>query len=219
LPPRSLGLLEDSTTMLLTATNQTKRYRALWRVLACLFTVVGFIGVSTGTASALSFSSTVSSSGQSTVVGLETRVGVTTSFSAGSSARLATVRAGCVGENHPGYDSFVSASCVATNTGASNAANGVRLNEQLTAEEIAGGHAFDKHVIDQGEFPGVTTRSQFAQKIESVIRNGEAKSLSGGRIAWWDSGSGTVVIRNPGAVDGGTAFVPTNGRAYFDGLK
>jgi hypothetical protein len=117
-------LLEDSTTMLLTATNQTKRYRALWRVLACLFTVVGFIGVSTGTASALSFSSTVSSSGQSTVVGLETRVGVTTSFSAGSSARLATVRAGCVGENHPGYDSFVSASCVATKS-AGEAAGGV----------------------------------------------------------------------------------------------
>jgi hypothetical protein len=114
---------------------------------------------------------------------------------------------------------MASADFVATKTGASNAANGVRLNEQLTAEKIAGGHAFDKHVIDQGEFPGVTTRSQFAQKIESVIRNGEAKSLSGRRTAWWDSGSGTVVIRNPGAVDGGTAFVPSNGRAYFDGLK
>jgi Pretoxin HINT domain len=109
--------------------------------------------------------------------------------------------------------------CGATNTGASNAANGVRLNEQLTADEISSGHAFDKHVLVQGEFPGITTRSQFAQRIESAIRNGEAKSLTGGRTAWWDPGSGTVVIRNPGAVDGGTAFVPTNGRAYFDGLR
>lgn len=31
--------------------------------------------------------------------------------------------------------------------------------------------------------------------------------------------TGTVVIRNPSAVDGGTAFRPTNGRSYFDGLR
>jgi filamentous hemagglutinin len=27
-----------------------------------------------------------------------------------------------------------------------------------------------------------------------------------------------VVIRNPGAADGGTAFSPTAGKAYFDNL-
>ena len=40
--------------------------------------------------------------------------------------------------------------------------------------------------------------------------------LSGGRTAYWNDG--TVVIRNPGAADGGTAFRPTNGYDYFLGL-
>lgn len=34
---------------------------------------------------------------------------------------------------------------------------------KLIGEEISGGHAFDKHVTEQGEFPGVTTRRQFAR--------------------------------------------------------
>ena len=124
LPLRRPGLLEDSTTMHLTATNQTKRYRALWRVLAFLLTVVGFIASSTRTASALSLSSTASSSGQSRVVGPETRVGVTTHFSGGSSTRLTSESPGCVGENIAGYDGFVSASCVATKSVGNVAAEG-----------------------------------------------------------------------------------------------
>jgi WXG100 family type VII secretion target len=98
-------------------------------------------------------------------------------------------------------------------SGAENAAAGPRLQAQLAGEEIAGGHAFDKHVIQGGEFPGVTTRAQFAQTIENVIINGEPRELSGGRMAYWDNG--VLVIRNPGAVDGGTAFVPRTGYSYF----
>jgi filamentous hemagglutinin len=45
------------------------------------------------------------------------------------------------------------------------------------------------------------------------------RELRNGRSAFWDDATGTVVIRNPSAVDGGTAFRPTNGRAYFDGLR
>jgi hypothetical protein len=93
-------------------------------------------------------------------------------------------------------------STLAAKTGASSAANAARLRSQLTAEEIAGGHAFDKHVIQQGQFPGVTTRPQFVTQIENVINNAsEVRPLSNGRTAYWDSSSGTVVIRNPGAVD------------------
>ena len=63
------------------------------------------------------------------------------------------------------------------------------------------------------------TRAEFSDRIESVIRNpSEVKTLSGGRTAFWDAGSGTVVIRNPTAADGGAAFVPRDGKAYFDGL-
>ena len=105
---------------------------------------------------------------------------------------------------------------VAAKTGASGAddvLNGVRLRAQLTGDEIAGGHAFGKHV---GEFPGITTRQQFARHIEDVVSNGVMRPLERGRSAYWQNG--TVVIRNPNAVDGGTAFRPTNGYDYFLGL-
>lgn len=39
--------------------------------------------------------------------------------------------------------------------------------------------------------------------------------LSNGRAAFWDNATGTVVTRNPSAVDGGTAFRPAAGRSYF----
>lgn len=48
--------------------------------------------------------------------------------------------------------------------------------------------------------------------IDDVVKNGEMRTLSGGRTAYWRDG--TVVIRNPGEVDGGTAFRPTNGYDY-----
>jgi hypothetical protein len=101
---------------------------------------------------------------------------------------------------------------------ASSAAQGARLGRQLAAEEIAGGHAFAKHVVQGGQFPGVRTPGQFAEVIEGVIGNAShVRSLSGGRTAFWREG--VVVIRNPTAVDGGTAFVPSTGFQYFQGLR
>ena len=50
--------------------------------------------------------------------------------------------------------------------------------------EISAGHAFDKHVIEQGEFPGVTTREQFARVIKDALMSGEFRTLSRGRSAY-----------------------------------
>ena len=91
-----------------------------------------------------------------------------------------------------------------------------KADARLIGEEISGGHAFDKHVIERNEFPGVTTRGDFAGIIEDAVMNGESRVLSGGRTAHWSDG--TVVIRNPGTPDGGTAFRPDNGYDYFLGL-
>jgi len=91
-----------------------------------------------------------------------------------------------------------------------------RADAKLIGEEISVGHAFDKHVIERREFPDATTRRQFADMIEDVVLNDEPRVLGGGRTAHWDHG--TLVIRNPGAPDGGTAFRPTNGYDYFLGL-
>ena len=104
-----------------------------------------------------------------------------------------------------------------TESGAASAINGVRLRAQLTGEQIAGGHAFDEHVLKAGEFPGITTRQQFATRIEEVVTNGESRELLRGRTAYWEGN--TVVIRDPSSLDGGTAFVPTGGYNYFLGLK
>lgn len=111
--------------------------------------------------------------------------------------------------------------CVPSAISTANAAQYQLLKNRLIAEEIAGGHAFGKHVLTQGEFPGwIRTRSQFQQHIEGVLNNPTAaKQLSGGRTAFWHEPTGTVVIRNPRAVDGGTAFQPRNGVEYFNGLK
>jgi hypothetical protein len=48
-------------------------------------------------------------------------------------------------------------------------ANAVRLKNSLSAREIAGSHAFEKHVLSQGEFPGlIRTREQFSSHIENI---------------------------------------------------
>ena len=99
--------------------------------------------------------------------------------------------------------------------------NSINVNE-LVGQEIAAGHAFEKHVLQQGEFAGlgIRTREQFARLIESIINSPTAtRQLSGGRVAYWGESTSTVVIRNARAVDGGTAFQPANGRAYFEALR
>ena len=96
--------------------------------------------------------------------------------------------------------------------------NATFLRHQQIAADIAGGHAFAKHVICQGEFPGwIRTRKQFTQHIEKILNNpDEIKKLKNQRIAYWDYNSGTVVIMNPNAIDKGTAFQPTEGFDYFE---
>jgi hypothetical protein len=101
---------------------------------------------------------------------------------------------------------------------ASSAVQAGKLRLQLAAEQIAGGHSWLKHVIEKGEFPGVRTRGQFAEMIREVMEKAtHVRQLSNGRTAYWSKG--VVVIHNPRAADGGTAFVPSgNGFNYFMGL-
>lgn len=74
--------------------------------------------------------------------------------------------------------------------------------------------------MQKGEFPEIKNREQFAELIDSVMKNAtETKTLERGRKAWWDATTGTVVIHNPNANDEGTAFRPTRGKDYFDGLQ
>jgi filamentous hemagglutinin len=79
-------------------------------------------------------------------------------------------------------------------------------------------------VVKKGEFKdlGITTRKDFAKHIDDVVaraQGADVRQLSAGRTAYWDQGSGTVVISDPSAADKGTAFRPTAGRTYFENLK
>ena len=89
---------------------------------------------------------------------------------------------------------------------ATSSVNGVKLNNQLTSQAITDGHAFGKHI---GEFSdlGIATEKQFQSHVENVINNATNKGpLSNGRSYFYDANSNTIVIKNPNAVDGGTAF-------------
>ena len=88
------------------------------------------------------------------------------------------------------------------------------------AKRISEGHAFDKHVVQQAEYPGVTDKLQFGKIIQDAIESaGAEKALANGRYAWWDDTSGTAVIFDPASPDLGTAFRPKNGKPYFNNLR
>jgi hypothetical protein len=90
------------------------------------------------------------------------------------------------------------------------------LKNRLIAEEISGGHAYAKHVIKQNEFPNFT-QSQFTSHIEKILNNpSRVRELRNERMAYWHQETGTIVIRNPAALDGGSAFKPIEGIDYFE---
>ncbi|MGH9423419.1 MAG: RHS repeat-associated core domain-containing protein, partial [Thermoanaerobaculia bacterium] len=84
---------------------------------------------------------------------------------------------------------------------------------------ISKGHAFVKHVLERGEFEGlgIRTTRQLAKFVYNIVESAtgaDVKVLSRGRTAFWDSETGTVVIRDLRSKEMGTVFRPTNGRAY-----
>lgn len=99
--------------------------------------------------------------------------------------------------------------------GKSNKSKNGGIDAARIGTAIAGGHAYQKHVVDEGQFPGVDSPAKFAKVVEDVIFGGDHKKLTDGRDAWWDGE--TVVIANPNAADNGTCFKPGN-RNYFKNL-
>lgn len=94
--------------------------------------------------------------------------------------------------------------------------NGRRLQAQLTGEQIAkNDHSFDKHVTQEGQYPGITTKQQYADMIEDVVLNGEARVMKNGKTFYWKDDS--MVIRNPYAEGGGTMYKPDGGYKDFLG--
>jgi len=89
-------------------------------------------------------------------------------------------------------------------------------NTDCTANQIANGHAFEKHA---GEF-GAETPEEFEQAIKDALESAtRSRELSNGRTAYYDEETNTVVIVDPSSPDGGTIFKPSGGEEYFNGLQ
>ncbi len=106
---------------------------------------------------------------------------------------------------------------LAQTTPATSSYSGHSLKNKLIAQEISGGHAFEKHVLNQGEFRGwIRTKNQLAKHIENVLNNPSAvRQLVRNRTAYWHQETGTLVIRSPRAYDGGTVYQPKKGYEHF----
>jgi filamentous hemagglutinin len=92
---------------------------------------------------------------------------------------------------------------------------------RVIAQEISRGHAFQAHVIEGEDFPEIRTRDEFAEMIEKILTDPESaqRLLREGRQAFWSDAERTLVIVDWFHEDGGTAFRPTRGKAYFQGLR
>ncbi len=104
--------------------------------------------------------------------------------------------------------------------GAGNIAGGVKLNRELTLDEIVD-HSFEKHVLEQGEFTGlgIRTKNQFRAHIDNVLDNPSGiRYYKDGRTAYIQESTRTVVIRNPTGSGQSTAFQPTDWNNYINNV-
>jgi len=95
-----------------------------------------------------------------------------------------------------------------------------KMKGQLLGEEVSQGHAFDKHVLQEGQFKeiDIRTRAQFAEHAESVFSSpSEIRYYTDGRTVYLQESTGTVLIKNPVSGES-TMFQPDHWDAYLQKL-
>jgi hypothetical protein len=119
----------------------------------------------------------------------------------------------------------IGASAAAEDLAAAEDAEQPKLKEPTAAQKkiasaIAGGHAYQKHVVDEELFPEVKNKEEFGGLIARVIANpSHHRKLENQREAFYDKKSNTIVIYNPRARDKGTCFKPRGKLNYFNNLE
>ena len=98
---------------------------------------------------------------------------------------------------------------------------GLMRSSDNISSNIANGHAFQKHIVEEGNFEGfIQNKSQFADYIKNVIENPTAMhKLDNGRVKYWDGKNEGIVIYDPKSSDHGTAFQAWDGRNSYDEIK
>ena len=91
------------------------------------------------------------------------------------------------------------------------------LSDAQKMEHIAHGHAFDKHA--GSEIPtfrdlGITTPEQLATHLQAIVNSPATKTkmLKGGRQAWYDETTQTLIIHNPSDKHGGSTWIESPSR-------
>jgi hypothetical protein len=114
---------------------------------------------------------------------------------------------------------------LAASLGSGGDNKGGKLKEPTAAQKkiakaIAGGHAYEKHVVKDKLFPEVKSENDFRELIAKVLANPtHHRKLENEREAYFDTRSNTIVIYNPRAKDNGTCFRPRAGLKYYENLK
>jgi hypothetical protein len=87
-------------------------------------------------------------------------------------------------------------------------------------QKIANGHGWKKHKTEFQTL-GITTKQQYASHIDKVVNASTThqKQLLKQRHAYYDQPTNTIVITDQKTKDGGTAFLPKKGFAYFKAQK
>ena len=81
--------------------------------------------------------------------------------------------------------------------------------QKKIAKAIAGGHAYEKHVVEEKLFPEVKSERDFVELIGKVLANPtHHRELENEREAYYDQNTNTIVIYNPPPGTAAPASVP-----------
>jgi hypothetical protein len=79
-------------------------------------------------------------------------------------------------------------------------------------------HAYEKHVVDQKEFPEIGSEVGLQAIAQDVMRRSPPEIAPRGRVIFYQSSTNTLVIVNPSNPEENNVFRPDDGRAYVDRL-
>ncbi|NTV15097.1 MAG: RHS repeat-associated core domain-containing protein [Desulfobulbaceae bacterium] len=91
-----------------------------------------------------------------------------------------------------------------------------KLKGQLLGEEVAQGHAFDKHILSEGQFNslGIRTRDQFAAHAGNVFQNpSSVRYYKDGRTVFLQESTSSALVKNP--VSGESTMYQVNDWAKY----
>ena len=95
-----------------------------------------------------------------------------------------------------------------------------KLKGQLLGQEVARGHAFSKHILNEGQFKGlgIRTRKQLSTHTENVFHTpSSVRYYKDGRTVYLQESTSSVLIKNPASGES-TMFQANDWAGYLQKL-